>query len=227
MNWMPTKTLRYISYMFIIVLWGSACQEEEREFIDASVDTSIPKDSQLSKLMQRIVLHDGSFDDVVDGSNCFSINYPYTIQHNEEVRVITDREAYETLVPTDPITIEFPITVTLDTHSEVIVNDKAALRALSDRCNRIDEDIECIDFVYPMELSVFTTTTNRLTTETVQHDAELYQFMEGRTSNTVMSMKYPIQLHNHSDTRVTATHNEELLTIILNIENACNENDGM
>ncbi|MDH7444727.1 hypothetical protein [Aquimarina sp. 2201CG14-23] len=220
-----------LCYAFVVmigfVFFMISCQKEERQLIDPNIDTTIPKDSQLADLMRSIVIHDGSYDDVVDGGNCYSINLPYSIIRNSteeiEINQISD---YNQLNTSDNIQIQFPITITKSDHTEEIVEDLNALQSLAIGCDMDDPDIECIDFVYPLRFLTFNFDINVFETTEVIHDAEVFVFMENLEESTVVSIDFPIRLLLHNGESVEATHNDELLSRIISFANSCDENDG-
>ncbi|WP_298318591.1 hypothetical protein [uncultured Aquimarina sp.] len=223
------KKLRYcivgvfISCAFFMI----SCQEEERELIDPTLDNTIPKDSQLARLMRNIVTHDGSYDDLVDGGNCYSINLPYSIIRNMTEEIVIDQiEDYNRLNQSDDIKIQFPITVTRDNHLEEIIENDIELQLLANSCELQDDDIECVDFVYPFRFATFNSNNSVINTVEVLHDAQVFGFMENLDENTLVAINYPIRLLLSNGEYLDATHNDELLSRILAFETSCEENDG-
>ncbi|AXT53010.1 hypothetical protein D1818_20080 [Aquimarina sp. BL5] len=223
------KKLRYcivgvfISCAFFMI----SCQEEERELIDPTLDNTIPKDSQLARLMRNIVTHDGSYDDLVDGGNCYSINLPYSIIRNMTEEIVIDQIGdYNRLNQSDDIKIQFPITVTRDNHVEEIIENDIELQLLANSCELQDDDIECVDFVYPFRFATFNSNNNVINTLEVLHDAQVFGFMENLDENTLVAINYPIRLLLSNGEYLDATHNDELLSRILAFETSCEENDG-
>jgi hypothetical protein len=214
----------FVSCAFFMI----SCQEEERELIDSTLDNNaIPKDSQLAKLMRNIVIHDGSYDDLVDGGNCYSINLPYFIIRNITEEIIIDEiEDYNRLNQSDDIKIKFPITVTRDNHLEEIIENDIELQLLANSCETQDDDIECVDFVYPFRFATFNSDNNIISTIEVIHDAQVFGFMENLDESTVVAINYPIRLLLSTGEYLDATHNDELLSRILAFETSCEENDG-
>jgi len=194
-----------------------SCQKEEIEVINPNEDNAIPRSSQLAKLMKNIVTHDGSFDDIVDRGNCFSIDFPYVIFINnlEEEFVINDTSIYTQFTEIEFIKIQYPITVTLFDHTKVTINNTVELATLAEKCGSQKNDIECIDFVYPFDLSLFNNRTNSFEVIEVIHDSQLFRLMENADSDKVMSINYPINLRLHDGEEVIAEHNSGLLKTIL------------
>ncbi len=203
-----------------------SCQEEEEVVIDPTIDNTILRGSQLESLMKKVVIHDGSFDDVVDGGNCFSINLPYTILQNGEEHLINELSDYQGLFDTDIIEIQFPITITLFDHSEEIVNTTSNLVDFANMCQVNDDDIECVDFLYPIRLSTFDSRSNTFSSLDIGHDSGMFEFMSNVDENTSVSINYPINLQLHNGQKVGAQHNSDLLKIILDVVSVCDENDN-
>ncbi len=203
----------------------SSCQEEEREFIDPNIDNTIAIDSQLAKLMRNVVMHDGSYDDIVDQGNCYSIQLPYTVLVNGEEFTVNQIADYQQISNTDSIEIQYPIRITLYDYSEQMIGNDAELKVYIDQCQTDDEDIECIDFLYPIRLSTFNNRSNDLNSIILNHDSELFLFMSNMDNNTSMSVNYPINLLLHNGQNVDAQHNSGLLEAISNVVSACDEND--
>ncbi|MBL0685179.1 hypothetical protein [Aquimarina mytili] len=209
-----------IGVMFI------SCQEEERELIDPNVDNTIPRNSQLASLMKSVVTHDGSFDDIVDQGHCFSIKLPYRILLNGEEVLISSSADYQRISVTDIVEIQFPVIIVESNHHENLVENITELEGFINNCIPNDDDIECIDFVYPILLSTFDSNSNRFETIEIGHDSQMFNFMSGINETTSISINYPIKLVLHNGVGVAAQHNTELLNEIIDAASICDENDG-
>lgn len=217
---------KLILYCYVIIgIFLFACQKEERELIN-SEDTTIPKDSQLARLIKNVVTHDGSYDDVVDNSNCFSINLPYTVILNGNEILIEKIEDYNNLLNSSVIEIQFPIRITLFNYREEFIVDKEMLDFFVKSCNVIDDDIECIDFIYPLRFSIFNSTTNQLKTIDIEHDAMLFKFITSLDDTISVSANYPINTVLYTGQTHGVQHNEDLISSIINVATLCNENDN-
>ena len=218
---MNTLTFFAISTFFVCI----SCQKEEREVVGSETDSNTPLELELVEVIKKVVLHDGSFDDIVDTSNCFSINIPYSIFVNNEKIAITSADQYAQLTESDEIEIQYPITITSSDHSQTTLNDQRELEDLKITCSMIDDDIECIDFVYPFEISTFSSTTNQFSTLEIIHDTMLFGVISDNTTETSISINYPINLRLHNGQFHSAAHNTDLHNAILNQSSVCDEND--
>ncbi len=222
------KLLKMKKILYILIagmIFFSSCQEEEREIIDPNIDNTIPKDSQLAKLMRNVVIHDGSFDDIVDSGNCYSINLPYSLLVNGEEFIVNEINDYQKLSNTDIIEIQYPIVITMFDYSEEIISNDTELKIYIEQCQIDDEDIECIDFLYPIQVSTFNNRSNELNSIVLNHDSEMYLFMSKMDNNISVSMNYPISLLLYNGQSVDVQHNSGLLETISRVASACDEND--
>ncbi len=219
--------MMFVRYM---LLWSicfliASCQEEEREFINPDTVDTIPQTSLLSTLLKNVVTHDGSFDDRVDGGNCYSINLPYDIVLNGHQYRIDSPEDYTQISYKDKVSIVFPITITFYNYKEQLVDDQKTLDRIATNCSTTDDDIECVDFVYPMSFSVFYPATNTFETVEILHDQQVYTFMDVLEEDVAIAIQYPIALQLHTGVQTKAAHNTDLLNGILKHGMSCDEND--
>lgn len=219
------KILIQLLFNSAILVFVSACQEEERELIIPEENNAIPRESDLGKLIEQVTLHDGSFDDIVDETHCFSINLPYSIFLNGEIREISSINDYELIEGTDDIAINFPVTINLANHKQVFVTTIEQFEELKLTCMPEDPDIECIDFKYPLTLLLFNSATNEIQSRIMNHDAEWYQFIDDLSEEVLMSIKYPVTLETFSGQSIEVTHNTLLLNEIIEWARSCDEMD--
>ncbi len=152
----------------LLLLLNGSCRKEEYVFVGTPPEQSLLVGSHVAKLIQRTVMNDGSNDNIIDGSSCFSINLPVTVVVNGTEVIVDGEEDYETIETifdedeedADTLEIIFPITIILYDFSEISVMNADELQVFTDDCQgegEDDEDIECINFQYPISVSIFHT----------------------------------------------------------------------
>lgn len=221
---MKKEIIKFGSLCLCCLLIILSCQKEELILNDGSEEEVLPK--ALSEMVMKVVIHDGSYDDVVDGGNCFSIDIPYAIELNGEEKIISSRNDYASIQTSDQISIKFPIMVTTYNHKSKVVKSESELLALASICLADDEDIECVDFVYPFTFNVFDEARNRFKTVEVFHDRQIYEFMTSLDEKTIVAINYPIDLALYDGRNEEAGHNEALMATIIKVINVCDENDN-
>lgn len=230
-------TLKKISliFLFSIVLFTS-CRTEEMEFIQAPQEEALVANSAIASLMQRTATNDGSMDNIIDRANCFDVQFPVTVIVNGiEVTVnseddLDDIEAifdeYED--DEDILNITFPITIIQSDFTTVVINNITELNSFSAGCNgenEIDDDIECIDFQYPITASIFNTNSELIDSIVITNDDELYNFIEDLDSSTIVTINFPITVTLSDGEQININSLIELESVIENAKDDCDEDD--
>jgi len=226
----------FAQLLIIIMLLFTSCRTEETEIIETPTDEQLKANSAVANLMKNIATNDGSFDNIIDNSNCFNVILPITVVANgTEVDVNSPQDfiVIEAIFDEfdndiDILQIQFPITVILTDYSEVILNSIAELNALSITCNgenEIDIDIECIDFQYPISATIFNTDNEIIDTIIINNDNDLYNFIININVNDIVSIDFPITMILPDGSTITITNFIELENTIDTYKDTCDEDD--
>lgn len=228
------SSLMYVS-LLTLALSFTSCQDEFEEISTGDEPQAITANSSTAQLIQRTSTNDGSFDNIVDGTSCFEVKFPYTVEVNGLVLTIDSHEDIDQIEEIfdavdddiDFLEILFPITITAGDFTEITINGLQDLRALAAECKEggDDDDIECIDFVYPMTLFTFNVNLEQTGTVQVESDRELRLFFKELDEDNLVSFDFPISLKLYDDTTITVESNEELARAIENAKDNCDEDD--
>ena len=169
-----------------------SCQEELIEIIQEEPENLIEENSEIATLLQKTAMNDGSKDNIIDNSSCFNVVLPVHIFVNGLEIIVDSEEDFEVIEgifdefqdDDDEVEFAFPITIVLADFTEVVIENKEELQTYMEQCtDGEDDDIECIDFVYPIEFSLFNSSFNLIDTKTVYSDKELYRFVRNIATN--------------------------------------------
>ena len=231
------KIFNYAMYVSLltIALSFTACQDEFEEINTGEEPTAITANSSTADLIQRTSSNDGSCDNIVDGTSCFEINFPYTVEVNGLVLTIESEddldqieEIFDSIEDDENLLdIIFPITVTAGDFSEITINGLEDLRELAAECKEggDDDDIECIDFVYPITLFTFNVNLEQTSSVVVESDRDLRLFFKDLGDDNLINFDFPISLKLYDETIISVANNEELATAIENAKDMCDEDD--
>ncbi|OUR93308.1 hypothetical protein A9Q87_04990 [Flavobacteriales bacterium 34_180_T64] len=214
----------------------TSCRTEETESILPPTDETIEANSLVADLMLRTATNDGSNDNIIDNSNCFNIQLPITVIVNGLEFIVYSEDDFEAIEDVfdededdiDDLEIVFPITIILTDFSEVILNNYTEFYAISNNCNgenENDDDIECIDFQYPITASVFNSDDEIIETITINTDNDLYDFIESIDINDIITINFPIIVILSDGSQISIMNLTELATVIENAEDDCDEDD--
>ncbi|WP_445381480.1 hypothetical protein [Robiginitalea sp. IMCC43444] len=232
------KFLKQVSWSLLLIgaLSFTACQEEFEEVNTSDAQgESFMASSNTAVLIEKTAQRDGSFDNIVDGSSCFALNFPYTVNVNglditidsiEDLRLI--EEIFDEFdEDVDVLEIFFPITITLADHTELVINNKEELVELARDCieGGGDDDIECIDFVYPVTFYTFDINNQQTGQVTVNSDRELKYFLDELEDDDIISIDFPITLIKFDGTEVRVDNNAQLAAALEIAKDECDEDD--
>lgn len=197
-------------------------------------ETVITEKSPIAALIGRVSLNDGSIDNIVDGANCLTIEFPYSITINGELVNIINEDDYDDIEDIlqesiiNEIVINFPITIRNANQTTTLIANQSEFDALSGMCNgenEADEDIECLDFVYPITFSIFNTVSEQISTITVHNDNQMYNVIEMLDESEIANVIFPISLILFDGSSVIIDNLDELETVIDNSQDSCDEDD--
>ncbi len=237
-NTMKTNWKILLLLPFFALLIFTSCQEEAVEITPTEEsDTVLVADSELTSFVSAASKLDGSKDNIIDQASCISVKLPLTVIVNG-LEIIVDSEDDFAVIEAifdefeddeDDLDMIFPITVINADHEEVTVNNEDELAAYVEECggeNEEDDDIECIDFKYPISFSIFNADFLIIDTIEINNDRDLHRFMKRvREKEVVASINYPVTMVLADGSEIVVNNNEELHNTIKEAKDACDEDD--
>lgn len=233
------KTFKLLKYLFIsafILINIYSCQEEVTEISEPNDKEIFKSDSELSNLMFRTAKNDGSKDNIIDRANCLEVKLPVTVVVNDIEVIIDSEKDFDTIEKIydefsgdiDKLDIKYPIVIISEDFEETKINNQDELNELITSCtgeNVDDEDIECIDFQYPISISIFNTSFDVVDTKKVNNDRELFIFVKNLDINTLASLNFPVTMVLADESEVVVNNNQELIRTIKEAKDSCDEDD--
>lgn len=230
-------TLRpFLALLISATLLFTSCRTEDEVIIDPPTGETINAGSTLAQLLNRTALKDGSLDNILDNANCLSVQLPINVTVNGVSLTINDEDGYEEVEDifddfsddTDVITISYPITIIFQDYSTQSVSSDAELASLAANClgdNELDDDIECIDFVYPITASVFNQNNEVINTININNDNDMYNFVDDLEDFTAVTINFPITVILADGSEVVINSIQALQREIEMADDTCDEDD--
>jgi hypothetical protein len=206
----------------LVVMAG--CQKEELTVIEGTGEESFTQDRQLKNLIMSVASHDGSFDNVVDKSSCFSIDFPYTCYYYGQPYQVNSIEDLAPFKVGDDLIPKFPINITFANYIQAEVPNEEAFNELIDLCENgllWNESITCVDIIYPVNISVYNPDNGNFETITFTHHKQTFQSIEGFDTNLIASIQFPIQIQLPNNVILTINSNDVLKSEILDMIPIC------
>lgn len=231
------KTLKPVVLALLLsVAFFTSCRTEDDLSIDPPVEQTIVANSAIADLLNRTSQNDGSFDNIIDNASCFNVQLPVTVVVNGTEVIVDSMDDYQTIEDifdadnndTDTLDIMFPITVVFSDYTTSVVNTYPELLALIAQCpeeNSDDDDIECIDFQYPITASIFNENNDLIDTIVINNDNDMYDFIDDLDDYAAVTISFPIMVILADGTTVTINNISELQVAIEDADDSCDEDD--
>lgn len=219
--------------VFLILLLFTACQEEAVESNQEPQGETLAANSNVASLIQRTSTNDGSNDNIIDGANCFNVELPVTVFVNGLEIIIDSEEDFAVIEAifdeftndNDTLDIVFPITIILSDFTEITIESQSQLQEYINLCSEDDDDIECIDFQYPITFSIFDSQNNQISTIIIHSDEEMYNFIDDLDESDIVNFSFPITVVLSDGTTITINNLSDLEDTIEDAINLCDEDD--
>jgi hypothetical protein len=235
---MKTKMKTLLLLPFFALLLFTSCQQELIDITEPTQEEALVASSELTSMISATSKMDGSEDNIIDKASCLSIKLPVKVVVNGIEIIINSREDYKLIKAIydkyeddiDNLDIIFPILIISSNHDEIEINNKEELENLVKDCRGEDEeddDIECIDFQYPISFSVYNTQFQVANVVEINNDRELHYFIKRvRNSEVFASLNFPVTMVLADGSTKSVNNNAELAATIREAKDACNEDDN-
>ncbi|MEC3906960.1 hypothetical protein VOI54_08005 [Tamlana sp. 2201CG12-4] len=234
---MKTKLKLLLLLPFFALLLFTSCQDEVVDITDPEESEALVAESELTSLLYSTSIMDGSDDNIIDKASCTSVKLPISVKVNGLEIIIDSKEDFKTIEAIfnefedddDRLDIIFPITIIISDHTEITIQNKAELEELIKDCrgeNEEDDDIECIDFQYPISFSVYNTDFQIIDVVNIENDRQLHRFIKRVKSKEVFaSLNFPVTMVYADGSTVEVNNNFQLARTIREAKNDCDEDD--
>ncbi|MBU3822687.1 hypothetical protein KO566_11490 [Flavobacteriaceae bacterium XHP0103] len=234
---MKTKLRTVLLLSFFALLFITSCQEEVTDITPPNESEALVAESELTAFMSATAKMDGSLDNIIDKANCLSVELPVTVIANGLEVTVDSTEDYQVIEAVfnefddddDNLDIVFPITIITSNYTEVTIENRDALENLIKECNgenEEDDDIECVDFQYPISFSVFNTDFQIIDVVTIESDRQMYKFIHRvKEGEVIASINFPVNLELTDGTVIEVNSNSQLHNTIKEYKGLCDEDD--
>lgn len=202
----------------------TACQQEEYEVLTEESENGFTSDSEFFSLVSRAAKKDGSADDELDESPCFSLKFPFVIELSGVEVKVTSSSELEKLVAQledandDDFSLQFPVTLILSNYESVTVSGNQEFEELQENCEEQMENdsgpITCAKIVFPIKVFAYNMNTQQTTSFNIANNQQLYTFLENTDSREVLSFDYPITVAFSNSNRLIVNNGKEFSDVL-------------
>ncbi len=225
---------RLLVWVLLLMYIIPSCREEVTEVDPIDEDLVFRKNSEIGQAIRGISLLDGSSDNILDNSNHHKVVLPVSITFRGESLVITNETQIADLTEAFiqnpyqglPKITSFPIQLITSDYLNITVDDEVALRNLSQTSRSLpDEDIECLDFRYPVKVATYDELNQLADVVTIRGDEQLYHLIHNEKDNDLLSLQYPVVMTRSDQGEEVIANNEEFTALLATDSESCDEND--
>ena len=216
--------MKKIGKIFLLLIIGisyGACQQEEYEVLTEENEKGFTEGTEFYTLVERSSKKDGSADDEIDDSPCFSLRFPYRVElAGVEIKVSSSSDLAVVIerieeLQDDDFSLQFPVSVTLSNYETISVANQEEFEALQESCS---EDIEskiapitCATIQFPIKVFVYNINTQQTNSANIANKQQLFTFLQNKESYEVLSFDYPITISYVGDARVVVENGKEFI----------------
>lgn len=225
--------LFFLSLFFVTFI---SCQDEITQIKEPNQGESLTVNAQVTNLVQQTVLKDGSKDNIIDNASCLQVQLPVTVNVNGEEIIVNSEDDFEKIEAIfddfdddlDHLEIFFPIEIILSDYSKKTINNYNELEALIKDCsgeNEMDDDIECLDFIYPISLSKYNSESQLTQNVKIENDEQFYKLIDDLDDNDIVVINFPISVILFDGTEKRIESMNMLENVIEDVKDLCDEDD--
>jgi hypothetical protein len=230
------KNLKLITAVALTALFSfTSCQDEIDTETGENPNTN-SANSQTASNLERASMHDGSFDDFLDGVSCSSILLPVTATVNNTQIVIVSQSDYQHVIDVlgefntdeDSVVLHFPLTITLSNYTEVVVSNQTEYNAIINACEQLEatgqDAISCVDIDFPITLLTYNLNLDQTGSVVIESEQQLYGYINNLDNDELFSVNYPITVTGAGQATVTINSDADLQS---SVQDCVNEEDTM
>tara|TARA_R110002050_G_scaffold104052_5_gene213252 strand:- start:16973 stop:18025 length:1053 start_codon:yes stop_codon:yes gene_type:complete len=220
------KNLKFITAILLTTFIGfTSCQDED-DNLNGENPNANSAQSPTANNLERSSMHDGSFDDFLDGVSCSSILLPVTTTVNgTEVNVASESD-YTTVLDIlaeyndddDEVVLHFPLSVKLSNYTEVQIANQIEYDLLITACNEAESSVKsaisCLDINFPITILTYSINFDQTGSVVLGSEEALYTYMNDFENDEYFAVNYPITATLNSDTVISITSDMDLQTQI-------------
>ena len=108
----------------------------------------------------------------------------------------------------------------------MVVNNQSELDAFrAQYSHENDDDIECIDFQYPLTISIYNLNFQVIDVVTIDRDEKLHHFIRNLEGGVLASLNFPVTMVYADGSTIEVHNNQELERVMTEAKNSCDEDD--
>lgn len=221
--------IKYISKLslFFLILVQTACQTEKHEVLTEEGDIQAA-DLEFSQLIERMAMYDGTQDDSIDDSPCFSVRFPYEVViHGIEIKIASVSDLHKITnrlqgLPVDVFSLKFPLVITMPDYEVLSVENASEFKRLKELCasGKLGvSPINCALPEFPLKVLIYNSRSEKLSSFQIINKQQLYVFLQNKSPHELLDFEYPLELTLSGNSAITIKNKETFKEVLNNCNN--------
>lgn len=204
--------MKKIFYVILIVFF-SGCYEDDTQILQS--ENASHRSSELSLKIKSMSAHHAAFDDIIDNISCFSIDFPYQINLNSNLKTISSLEDISEISAEDNIEFIYPFNTTFYNYEEHQATNLTGFNLIKNTCSdefNFDPN-PCLDFQFPITLKEYNDLTESFESYQLDNDRDVYLHIENLHDNDIYEIVYPVFLKDSNANVIRVESNEQFISV--------------
>lgn len=192
---------KYFIFISLVSILISGCQSDAFQ-LDIDTSTTISSTSLLNSFLQRSLQNNTTKDNFIDGSSAVKIEFPYAIQINNQSFNLIEENDYQNVIAflenentlVYQVNFTFPLQVSLVNYETTSIQSLTEFDAVLANASESSE-INCINFMYPLELNSFSLSDENSTTRILNNQAQFFNYLQLlQQQDGFFQFSYPVSI---------------------------------
>ena len=202
-----------------------SCETEESA-VSTSPQNNLSENSVLVSRLRQVSQSPTAVDDFIDGSNCFAIQFPYSVEVDGQTVVLDSDADYDQVrelangsATGGDVTINFPVNIVYADHSEATFATQAAFDSAKTACTGSTE-LSCMGIAFPLGIFTYDSNNQLAGSFDISTNQALFELLADIESYDALAFDFPITF-NTPDGSVTIENNQQLEAAIDSYADDC------
>lgn len=211
--------MRKIIAIGALCMLNVSCETESLVVRNSSADNLSAHDGLKTKVL-RMSQSATAIDNLVDGTSCFAVQFPYSALVNNQMVQLNDPDDYQVVRNIldangnnpDTVLLQFPVRVRYADYTESTLAGQSGFQTAVSGCSATDE-LSCIALRFPLEIKSYNPQSQSAETIRLQNNKALYGFLD-RAAGKIAAFAYPLDLITPGSDVISIGDNQELEAFI-------------
>ncbi len=211
--------MRKIVAILALCTLNVSCETESLVVRNSSTDNLSAHQGLKTKVL-RMSQSATAIDNLIDGTSCFAVQFPYSAWVNNQMVHLNGPDDYPVVrnildangSNPDTVLLQFPARIRYADYTENVLADQAAFQTAVSACFATDE-LSCIALRFPLEVKSYNLQNQSAETIRLQNNKALYGFLD-TIGGKVASFAYPLDFITPAAAVIPIQDNQELEAFI-------------